>query len=45
MKEERSHQRRSWRSRLIELALWALVAVAVAVILVALSDRILPANF
>ena len=30
---------------LLELVLWAAVAVATAVILVALSDRILPANF
>lgn len=37
--------RRSWRSRLIELALWALLSVVIAVILVALSNRLLPANF
>lgn len=30
---------------LLEVLLWAAVAVATAVILVALSDRILPANF
>jgi hypothetical protein len=28
-----------------ELALWALVAIATAVILVLLSDQILPTNF
>jgi hypothetical protein len=37
--------RRSWRSRLLELFLWFLVAVATAVVLVLLSEEILPANF
>jgi hypothetical protein len=37
--------KRSWKSRLGELALWALVAVATAVILVMLSERLLPSNF
>lgn len=37
--------RRSWKSRLLELFLWFLVAVATAVILVLLSEEILPANF
>jgi hypothetical protein len=37
--------KRSWRSRLGELALWALVAIATAVILVLISDKILPTNF
>jgi hypothetical protein len=38
-------RRRSWRSRLLELLLWAAVAVATAVIMVLLSERFLPANF
>ena len=37
--------KRSLRSRLIELALWTLLSIAVAVALVMLSNRILPANF
>jgi hypothetical protein len=37
--------RRSWKSRLLELFVWFLVAVATAVILVLLSEEILPANF
>jgi hypothetical protein len=37
--------KRSWKSRLGELALWALLAIATAVVLVMLSDRLLPANF
>jgi hypothetical protein len=37
--------RRSWRSRFLELFLWFLVAVVTAVILVLLSEEILPANF
>jgi hypothetical protein len=37
--------KRSWKSRLGELALWALVAIATAVILVLISDKILPTNF
>lgn len=37
--------KRSWKSKLLELLLWAAVAVATAVVLVMLSDEILPANF
>jgi hypothetical protein len=37
--------KRSWRSRLLELLLWAVVAVATAVFLVYASERWLPANF
>ena len=37
--------RRSWKSRLLELFLWFLVAVATAVALILLSEEILPANF
>ncbi len=36
---------RSWKSRLLELALWTCVSLATAAILIALSGRILPANF
>jgi hypothetical protein len=37
--------KRPLRWVLLELLLWTAVAIATAVILVALSDRILPANF
>lgn len=38
--------KRSWKSRLLELLLWAAVALATAAILIALTDKILPApNF
>ena len=37
--------KRSWRSRLLELLAWTAVAVLTAVILVQLSERLLPANF
>ena len=37
--------KRSWKSKVLELLLWAAVAVATAVVLVMLSDEILPANF
>lgn len=37
--------KRSWKSRLGELALWALVAIATAIALVLLSESLLPANF
>jgi hypothetical protein len=37
--------KRSWRSRLLELLLWAAVAVGTAVFLVYASERWLPANF
>lgn len=37
--------KRSWRSRLLELALWACVSLLTAVILILLSGRLLPANF
>lgn len=36
---------RSWKSKLGEFLLWAAVAVATAVIMVALSETLLPANF
>lgn len=37
--------KRSWKSKLLELLLWAAVAVGTAVVLVMLSEEILPANF
>jgi hypothetical protein len=39
------NENRSWKSRLGELALWASVAIATAVILVLLSEQLLPENF
>jgi hypothetical protein len=38
-------RRRSWASRLGELLVWVGVAVLTAVVLVLLSDRLLPTNF
>ena len=38
-------KRRSWKSRLLELLLWMAIAIATAVILVVLSEQILPSNF
>lgn len=37
--------KRSWKSRLGELFLWLLVAIATAVAMVLWSEKILPANF
>ena len=37
--------KRSWKSRLGELFLWLLVSIATAVIMVMLSEELLPANF
>lgn len=37
--------KRSWRSRLLELLLWAAVAVGTAVLLVVLSEKLAPPNF
>ena len=36
---------RSWKARLGEFMIWAAVAIATAVIMVALSEKLLPANF
>jgi hypothetical protein len=44
-KGPRFKRRRSWKSRLLELLLWAAVAVATAIILIVLSERLLPSNF
>lgn len=35
--------KRSWKSRLLEFAFWTAVAIGTAVVLVLLTDRILPA--
>jgi hypothetical protein len=37
--------KRSWKSRLLELVLWALLSIVIAVVMVALSDKLLPNNF
>jgi negative regulator of sigma E activity len=37
--------KRSWKSRLLELAAWACVSLATAAIMILLSDKLLPANF
>jgi hypothetical protein len=34
--------KRSWKSKLAELLLWAAVAIATAVVLIMLTDKILP---
>jgi hypothetical protein len=36
---------RSWRSRLLEFALWAIVSIGTSVILILLSEKLLPSNF
>jgi hypothetical protein len=38
-------RRRSWRSRLLELLLWTAVAVGTAIVLIILSESLLPSNF
>ena len=43
--KEPRHGQRSWKSRLLELAAWACVSLATAVIMILLSGRLLPANF
>jgi hypothetical protein len=42
---EGSKTRRSWKSRLLELAAWVVVALITAGILIVLSENILPTNF
>ena len=37
--------KRSWKSKVLELLLWTAVAIGTAVILVSLSEELLPANF
>jgi len=38
-------RRRSWGSRIVELLLWIAVAVATAVVLVLVTERLAPPNF
>jgi hypothetical protein len=40
-----ARSKRSWKSRLIELALWAALSIVIAVVMIALSDKLLPNNF
>ncbi|HET7481490.1 MAG TPA: hypothetical protein VFK89_01385 [Actinomycetota bacterium] len=42
---EVSPRKRSWKSKLLELAFWALVSVAVALVMISLANRLLPNNF
>jgi hypothetical protein len=37
--------KRSWKARLAEFALWAAVAVATALIMISMSEQLLPENF
>lgn len=37
--------KRSWKSRLLELLFWTVMAVLTAVILVQVSEKVLPPNF
>ena len=39
------NRRRSWRSRALELLLWLALSVVTAVVMVSLSERLLPNNF
>lgn len=39
------NRRRSWRSRALELLLWVVLSVVTAVVMVSLSERLLPSNF
>lgn len=39
------NEKRSWKSRLLELAFWIALSIVTAVIMVALSEKLLPANF
>lgn len=38
-------QKRSWRSRLLELLLWGGVAILTAVVLSIIAEQVLPTNF
>lgn len=37
--------KRPWKLRLAELLLWFVIAVITAVVMVSMSERLLPANF
>ncbi|HYI45825.1 MAG TPA: hypothetical protein VE174_10260 [Actinomycetota bacterium] len=43
--ETPTRTKRPWKLRLAELFLWFAVAVITAVIMVSMSERLLPANF
>jgi hypothetical protein len=43
--EEVVRSKRPWKLRLAELLLWFSVAVITAVIMVSMSERLLPSNF
>ena len=45
MKKGSFRRRRSWKSRMLELLLWAGLSIVTAVVLISLSDRLLPTNF
>lgn len=38
-------RKRSWKSRLGELLLWTLVAIGTALIMISMSETLLPSNF
>jgi hypothetical protein len=38
-------QKRSWKSRVLELFLWFLLSLAIGGTLILLSEELLPANF
>jgi hypothetical protein len=37
--------KRSWKSKLIEFALWAALSIVTAIVMIALSNKLLPTNF
>jgi hypothetical protein len=43
--EPTTRSKRPWKLRLAELLLWFAVAVITAVIMVSMSEKLLPANF
>jgi hypothetical protein len=45
MNPEEPRSRREWKSKLLELLMWAIVSLATAVILVLLAEKLLPSNF
>ncbi len=45
MKKGSFRRRRSWKSRLLELLLWTGVSIVTALVLINLSERLLPTNF
>lgn len=42
---KRAGTKRPLKARLIELALWALLSIVTAVVMILLSDTLLPENF